>query len=121
MTDTKRSPAPYDLLRRLGSSAAVMGGLPELPDYNGSILKIDDEEAARIAKDLSDAQECIREQQAALKAFAAVFDKHRRRYERAGSDWFEKMPDSFPITLELMMVNGRDAEAVLTKYALEKP
>lgn len=54
---------------RLASSAAIMGMLPENPGWNGSVLLIDDEEAARVAKDLSDAYECVREQQAALEFY----------------------------------------------------
>lgn len=57
------------LLRRLRVSARVMEGLPELPDYNGSILKIDDEEAARIAADLDAAVAEIKRLDDALKAY----------------------------------------------------
>lgn len=44
-----------DIVRRLSSSSALMAMLPENPGYNGSILLIDDIEAARIEKDLDDA------------------------------------------------------------------
>jgi hypothetical protein len=41
-----------ELIRRLRAAAVVLENLPELPDYNGSILLIDDVEAERIAKDI---------------------------------------------------------------------
>jgi len=43
-----------ELRQKLRTASVVLGGLPELPGYNGSILQIDDAEAARIAKDIDD-------------------------------------------------------------------
>lgn len=39
-----------ELLSRMRTAAIVVGNLPEEPGYNGSRLRIDDEEAAEIAK-----------------------------------------------------------------------
>jgi len=41
-----------DIVRRLASTSVVIGNLPELPGYNGSVLAIDDEEAARCVADI---------------------------------------------------------------------
>ncbi len=40
---------------KLRTAAIVIGNLPELPGYNGSVLTIDDEEAARISADIYEA------------------------------------------------------------------
>ena len=42
-------------IRLISASSAVIGCLPEDPGYNGSVLLIDDTEAARIEKDLDEA------------------------------------------------------------------
>lgn len=57
-----------DLRGRIASSALVIGNLPEIPGYNGSLLQIDDDEAERIAKDLMDAAESIAHLEAENKA-----------------------------------------------------
>ena len=41
-----------DIVKRLTSTSVVIGNLPKLPGYNGSVLTIDDEEAARCAADI---------------------------------------------------------------------
>lgn len=50
-----------------------------------------------------------------LKPFAECFEKHGKRYWRIGSDWFEKMPDAWPITLEVTMGDCRAALTVLNR------
>jgi len=55
-----------DLDARLSSSAIVIGNLPELPGYNGSILQIDDAEAARVAMDIDEAAQAITDLRAQL-------------------------------------------------------
>jgi hypothetical protein len=42
------------LIRRLAVASAIIGNLPEIPGYNGSVLAIDDTEADRIAADLDE-------------------------------------------------------------------
>ena len=49
------------LLSKLSVASAVIGNLPELPGYNGSILTIDDTEAARIEADLDEVREAFAE------------------------------------------------------------
>lgn len=49
------------LINRLRGSSAIMGMLPENPGYNGSVLLIDDTEAARVVKDIDDAIKVLSE------------------------------------------------------------
>lgn len=51
------------VISRLRTAAAIIRCLPELPGYNGSLLTIDDEEAARIEADISD---CVSELEAKI-------------------------------------------------------
>jgi hypothetical protein len=44
-----------DVLAVMNQSALLIGNLPELPGYNGSILMIDDDEAARVDRELTQA------------------------------------------------------------------
>jgi hypothetical protein len=44
-----------ELLSRLRQASCVIGGLPEMPGYNGSILMIDDVEAAEIVRAIDEA------------------------------------------------------------------
>jgi hypothetical protein len=44
-----------ELLSKLRQASCVIGGLPELPGYNGSILMIDDIEAEKIVKAIDEA------------------------------------------------------------------
>lgn len=60
-----------DIVRRMSVSAAVVSGLPSMPDYNGSILMIDHEELVRVEDDLragAEAIETLRARIAALEA-----------------------------------------------------
>lgn len=51
MTEQSQSRSD-EALKKLRVASAVIGNLPELPGYNGSVKTIDDEEAARIQKDI---------------------------------------------------------------------
>jgi len=53
------------LLSKVRVAACVIENLPELPGYNGSILTIDDTEAARISKELYEIAEFLDKPQAA--------------------------------------------------------
>ena len=44
-----------ELLSKLRQASCVIGGLPELPGYNGSILMIDDIEVEKIVKAIDEA------------------------------------------------------------------
>lgn len=50
-----------ELASKLTTAAVIIGNLPELPGYNGSILTIDDTEAERIAADLVLVRDRLRE------------------------------------------------------------
>ena len=50
-----------NVLAVLSQSAAIVGNLPELPGYNGSILTIDDTEAERIDLELTQARAAVAE------------------------------------------------------------
>lgn len=49
-----------ELISTISTAALVIAGLPELPGYNGAILKIDDTEAARISEELDSVAERLR-------------------------------------------------------------
>lgn len=49
-----------ELISRLSVASVVIGNLPQLPGYNGSVLTIDDTEAATIEKTIDDALELLR-------------------------------------------------------------
>jgi hypothetical protein len=53
-----------ELLSKLRVASSVLEYLPALPGYNGSILTIDDTEAARIAKDLDEVVDALSAPQA---------------------------------------------------------
>lgn len=49
------------VLRILSVASSIIGNLPQLPGYNGSVLTIDDVEAERIANDLDKAAAMLKE------------------------------------------------------------
>ena len=64
-----------DTLQRLIGASVVIGNLPERPGYNGSILQIDNEEAERIASDLTQAAATLEKAQEMLDAKDAEIAK----------------------------------------------
>lgn len=51
-----------------------------------------------------------------LAPFVAAGDKHRARYERNRSTWFEQMPDHWPLELTVTMGDYRRARAALADH-----
>lgn len=50
---------------------------------------------------------------AVAEPFVISFRKHGVRYERCGSKWFDEMPGSWPIQIEVTMTDCREAAAFL--------
>jgi hypothetical protein len=63
------------LISRLRVAATVMENLPEIPGYNGSIVRIDDVEAEEIAKTLNDAADELGKFRPATDSGQALFEK----------------------------------------------
>ncbi len=93
---------PADLARTLERELAAWQA------YDGEIeslkaqLESTESSLASAARELAEARD-------ALRPFVYVYRKHAVRYEKIGSDWFDRMPGAWPITLIVTMDDGRAA------------
>jgi hypothetical protein len=76
--------APVNVLAVLTTSAIVIEHLPGLPGFNGSILTIDDTEAERIGRELTEARAAVAElidaaEEVEIGASVAGFNYYRLR------------------------------------------
>ncbi len=84
LTDAARESA----LRKLTVASVIIGNLPELPGYNGSVLTIDDTEAAMIVADLDEAHAIFATPTPAPEAATAPSDALRL-------DWLDQTNKRF--------------------------
>lgn len=63
-----------ELRKKIVSSSAMLGMLPEAPNFNGSVLMLDDEERDRICKDLDEAANGLTKLEADNAALRSLID-----------------------------------------------
>ncbi len=108
------------LLSKLMTAKIVIANLPELPGYNGSILTIDDTEAAKIAADLEELYDALATPIAAQPAAAEPKCEPGCFYYGTRVDCEACNPEAFPPAAPAQAAAVPEAEATLSDAGVLK-